>query len=309
MNEIPDTFLRGSFPPLVTPFTNGKIDLPAFANLIEYQVDAGSDGIVVCGTTGEPSMLTTHEREQLLDSAIETAANRLAIIAATGSQSYEETLRLTRHAETAGAQATLVVTPYYSRPSQTGLIAYYRALGDATQIPLLTYHIPGRAGVNLTIETLVEIARHVPQFLGMKHASTDLALLSDCRTQLPHQFRLLVGLEELSLPMLALGANATVNAVGNIAPKAVSELTHATLQFDFAKARQLHYQLLELNRAIFYDTNPIPIKYMMQKLGLLNSNEHRLPLVPASPEVQSKCDEVLENLQHGFAESMARPKL
>jgi 4-hydroxy-tetrahydrodipicolinate synthase len=287
-------FLRGSYPPLVTPFRDGQVDYEAFARLVERQIAGGSHGILVTGTTAEPSTLTVDERARLLDVAIATTSRRVPVVAATGGQSHAETLELCARAERSGADALLVVTPYYIRPPQRGLVEYYADLGTRTRAPLLIYHIPGRSAVTLELDTLLRIAERVPQLVGMKHAVNDLELVSDALERLGPDFRIHVGLEALSFPMLCLGAAGMMNAVGNLAPEAVARLYETVAAGDLDAARALHYQLLELNRAIFFDTNPIPLKYMMKRMGLLERNEHRLPMVPATPELEKRLDAVLE---------------
>lgn len=294
MNAADANFLRGAFVPLITPFKdNGEVDDEAYARLVEFQIAGGSHGIVVNGTSAEPSVLTLEERKRVLDIAIEVARGRLPVMAATGSQSFAETCSLTEHAERVGAAAVLVVTPYYIRPPQRGMAAYYKELGRRTRLPMLIYHIPGRAAVSLTIETLQEIVAATPHLVGMKHAATDLGLITEALRQLGPDFRIFVGLEELSLPMLALGACGMINAVSNVAPAQVSRLYDAIAKGDLTLARSLHWELFELNRAVFYDTNPIPIKYMAKRLGLLAHNHHRLPMLPATPEVEKRLDAVL----------------
>ena len=296
MIELPEQLLVGSYPPLVTPFSNGDVDYDTYARLVDLQVAGGSHGLVVCGTTGEPSTLTVDERMRLLDVAIDAAAGRIPVVAATGSQSFAETLVLTEHAQAAGAQAALVVTPYYVRPPARGLVAYFAELGRRCDLPLLLYHIPGRAAVAVDRDVLTAIAAEVPHFVGMKHAAADLGLVSDALADLGPSFRVLVGLEELGLPMLALGASGMVSAVGNVAPAKVAELADLMAKGDLGAARRLHYELLELNRAIFWDTNPIPIKYLMRRMGLLHANEHRLPMMPAAPALEERLDRLGERL-------------
>lgn len=293
MIDLPAEFLKGSYPPVITPFRDGEVDYEAFARLIEFQIASGSHGLVVNGTSAEPSVLTVDERKQLLEVAIAATAKRVPVVAATGSQSFEETRDLTDHAAGAGADALLVVTPYYVRPPQRGLVAYFAALGERNDLPLLMYHIPGRAAVTVTLDTLKAIADAVPQFVGMKHASVELCLVTDALQAFGPSFRIFVGLEELSFPMLAMGACGMVNAVGNIVPQQVAALYEAVARGDLEEGRRLHFALWDLNRAVFFDTNPIPMKYMARKLGLLDRNEHRLPLLPASPEVEEKLDRVL----------------
>ena len=293
MIALEPAFLRGSYPPLVTPFRDGLVDYDAFARLVELQIAAGSHGIVVCGTTAEPSTLSVGERARLLDVAVEAVRGRIPIVAATGGQSHAETVDLCARAERSGADALLVVTPYYVRPPQRGLVEYYADLGARTRKPILIYHIPVRAAVALELDTIVRIAARVPNLVGMKHAANDLDLVSELLERLGPEFRIHVGLEALSFPMLCIGAAGLMNAVGNLAPRRVSQLYDAVAAGNLDAARALHFELLELNRAVFFDTNPIPIKYMMKRLGLLERNEHRLPMVPATQELERRLDAVL----------------
>ena len=286
--------LKGSIPPVVTPFKNGAVDYETYARLVEFQVANGSHGVLVNGTTSEPSTLTTAERNRLVDVAMETVKGRVPVVAATGSQSYAETEELTRHAVKAGVDALLVVTPYYIRPPQRGLVAYYLALAAQHEVPWMIYHIPGRAAVNVTLESMKQIREQSPHFVGMKHAVNDLGLVTECLAAFGDDFKIFVGLEELSFPMMAIGACGLMNAVGNLRPAVLSQMCEAVWKGDLALGRELHQRLLEINQAVFYDTNPIPMKYMMKKLGLLTGNEHRLPMVPATPELEKRLDGVLE---------------
>jgi 4-hydroxy-tetrahydrodipicolinate synthase len=257
-------------------------------------VAGGAQGVVVCGTTGEPSVLQPRERTELVRVAVSAAGGRIPVVAATGSASYAETRVLSEVAAAAGADALLVVTPYYLRPPQRGLVEYFCDIGARVDLPVLIYHIPGRAGVTLEIAALEAIARRTPNLVGMKHASAELALITEVRAALGPDFRIFVGLEELSLPMLALGAHGLMNAVGNLVPDRIAALCRAVTEERLADARALHDSLWELNRAVFFDTNPIPIKYMMRRMGLLAANEHRLPMMPATPDLERRLDGVLE---------------
>jgi 4-hydroxy-tetrahydrodipicolinate synthase len=293
MIELGDDELRGSYPPLVTPFRDGKVDLDAYAGLVEHHVAEGSHGIVVNGTTAEPSTLTTEERARLVTVAVETAAGRIPVVAATGSQSHAETVWLTEQATEAGADAVLIVTPYYLQPPQRGLVEYFADVGRRTDRPVLVYHIPGRTAVAVTVDTVERIAERLPAFVGMKHAVNDLGFVSDVLPRVGKGFRIFVGLEGLSLPMLAVGATGLMNAVGNLVPGKVAALYDAVAAGSLEEARAIHDELYELNRSVFYDTNPIPMKYMMRRLGLLSANEHRLPMVPADAALESRLDDVL----------------
>jgi 4-hydroxy-tetrahydrodipicolinate synthase len=286
-------FLKGSIPPLVTPFRHGEVDYEAYARLVEHQIKNGSHGILVNGTTAEPSSLSVEERNRLIDVAVQVAAKRVPIVAATGSQSLRETKQLTEHAAKAGVDSLLIVTPYYIRPPQRGLVAYYLELASISNLPWMVYHIPGRTAVSVTIDTLKELRAKSSTFVGMKHAVNDLGFVSECFSALGKDFRIFVGLEELSFPMMAVGACGLMNAVGNLQPRILSDLCEAVWRSDLARAQALHHQLFEINQAVFFDTNPIPIKYMMKRLGILPANEHRLPMVPATPELEKRLDGVL----------------
>ena len=284
--------IKGSIPPVITPFKNGEIDLDTYRKLINFHVAEGSHGILVNGTSAEPSTLTTEERNKLVDVAIATANKSVPIVAATGSQSLLETKALTDHAVSAGADALLIVTPYYIRPPQRGIINYYLEVTRDVDIPWMIYHIPGRAAVSITIDTIKELKDRSPNFVGMKHAVNDLGFVSECLTEFPN-FKVFVGLEELSFPELAIGAVGLMNAVGNLRPKILADMCQAVWDNDLEKGKKLHHQLFELNQSVFYDTNPIPIKYMMKRMGMLPNNEHRLPMSPATPELEKRLEEVL----------------
>jgi len=286
--------LRGSIPPLITPFKRGEVDFDRYAELIEFQIKEGTHGILVNGTTAEPSTLTTGERNTLVTLAIEVTAGRVPVVAATGSQSLAESRVLTEHALEAGADSLLIVTPYYIRPPQRGLVAYYLELARGHDVPWMIYHIPGRTAVSVTLETLKAVKDESPHFVGIKQAVNDLGFVSECLHEFGHDFKVFVGLEELSFPMMTVGACGLMNAVGNLRPKVLAQMCEAVWAGDLATGQRLHEQLLEINKAVFYDTNPIPMKYMMKKLGLLADNEHRLPMVPATVELAAKLDGVLE---------------
>ncbi len=286
--------LKGSIPPLITPFRNGEVDYDAYARLVALQMEQGSHGIAVNGTTSEPATLTVEERNRLVDVALGVTGKRMPVVAATGSQSLAETRKLTEHAAKAGADALLIVTPYYTRPPQRGLIEYYLELAKISDLPWMVYHIPGRTAVGVTLDTLKELKAKSPTFVGMKHAVNDLGFVSECLAALGEDFKIFVGLEELSFPMMAVGACGLMNAVGNLCPGVLREMCEAVWKSDLAGARALHQKLLEINQAVFFDTNPIPIKYMMKRLGLLAANEHRLPMVPATPELEKRLDSVLK---------------
>jgi len=296
--------LKGSIPPIVTPIRNNALDYEAYSGLIEFQVAQGSHGVLVNGTTSEPSTLTIEERNRLVDIAVDTASGRIPVVAATGSQSLAETEQLTAHAAKSGVDALLIVTPYYIRPPQRGLVEYYLRLASQHETPWMIYHIPGRTAISVTLDSMKALREKSPHFVGMKHAVNDLGFVTECFAALGNDFKVFVGLEELSFPMMTIGACGLMNAVGNLRPDILAEMCQAVWDSNLEKGRDLHQRLLEINQAVFYDTNPIPIKYMMKKLGIMPTNEHRLPMVPATAEIEQRLDGVLERaglLTHGNA--------
>ncbi len=303
MMPLPRTALRGSITPLITPFRDGEVDYDSYATLVERHIREGGHGVLVNGTTAEPSTLTVDERNRLVDVALEVGRGRTQIVAATGSQSHAETIVLSDHATRAGVDALLVVTPYYVRPPQRGLVEYYLDISRRTSLPLMVYHIPGRAAVGVTLDTFRRIADGAENFVGMKHAVNDLGFVSECLAHFGPEFRIFVGLEELSFPMLAIGGCGLMNAVGNLAPRQVAALYEAVRDGKLDSARAMHYALFELNQAVFFDTNPIPIKYMARKLGILARNEHRLPMLPATADLERRLDEVLARARAVVAEA------
>lgn len=294
MINLPPDALVGSYTPLVTPFRDGAVDLATYERLVDHQITGGSQGVVVTGTSGEPSLLTGAERLELVRTAVRTSAGRIPVVAATGSDSYAQTLELSLAAVDAGADALLVVTPYYLRPPQRGLVEYFGEIAGRVEVPFLIYHIPGRAAVSMEAATLEQIVERAPNVVGMKHAATELGLVTEALGRLGPDFRIFVGLEELSLPMLALGARGLMNAVGNLVPDRVAALWRSVADERLGDARKRHAELWELNKSIFWDTNPIPIKYMMRRMGLLAVNEHRLPMLPATEELAGRLDGVLD---------------
>ena len=290
---LPLDRLKGSIPPLITPFRNGAVDSETYARLVERQIAEGSHGILVNGTTAEPASLTTEERNRLVSLTVEAVHGRVPVVAATGSQSIWESRLLTEHAAKAGADALLIVTPYYSRPPQRGLVAYYLEVTRGIDLPWMIYHIPGRTAVSVTVDTVKELKDKSPTFVGMKHAVADLDFVDQCLAAVGYDFKIFVGLEELSFPMMAVGACGLMNAVGNLRPKLLAEMCEAVWRGDLKAAQDLHHRLHEVSKAVFFDTNPIPMKYMAKRLGIIPTNEHRLPLVPATAELEQRLDGVL----------------
>ena len=286
--------LSGSYPPLITPFRDGRVDHDTYARLIERQIAEGTHGILVNGTTSEPTTLTMDERNALVGTAVEVSRGRIPVVAQTGSQSHAETCALTDFAQQAGVDAIMVLTPFFIRAPQRGVVAYFTDIAKRTDKPLLMYHIPGRSAFKVELDTLARLCDAIPHFVGIKHAADDHGFVTQMIAKLGKDFRIFVGLEEFTFPMMALGAQGTMNAVANVAPRPVADLCNAVLAGDLATARKLHFALYELMCAVFWDTNPIAIKYMMKRLGFLDANEHRLPLLPAAPELEKRLDALLD---------------
>jgi 4-hydroxy-tetrahydrodipicolinate synthase len=287
--------IRGSITPLVTPLKDGEVDYERFAALVERQIRAGGHGVTVAGTTGEPGTLTLDERERLLEVAVETAAGRLPVVAGTGTGELRSTMRLTGHASRAGADACLVVTPYYVKPSQHGLVDYFHTVADAAELPVILYDIPGRSGVALALPTIVELAAH-PNIVGVKEARADLEHASNVLAACGPDFALYCGVETLCFPMLAIGGSGHMAATGNVAPAEMAAMAQCAFDGDWERARRLHYELLELNAVVFADTNPVPIKTMLAEMGLIEFGV-RSPLAAPLPEVRAHILEVLRRHQ------------
>jgi 4-hydroxy-tetrahydrodipicolinate synthase len=284
--------LRGSLVPLLTPFAGGAIDREAFEAAVE-RVGTASDGVVVTGTSGEPTSLSSDERAELFRRAVTVAAGRFPVVAATGSPNQAETIALTEAATEAGADAVLVVCPAFVKPSQEGLRRHFVTVAGTTELPFLIYNIPGRSAVGVTAETVARVAEDAPNLIGLKHASPDLDLVTDLLLRLGEDFRLFCGLESFSYPFLAVGGAGLMSAVGNLLPEQVAALCRAVRDGDHAAALRLHRSLFRVNQAVFYDTNPGPLKAMMAAAGL-GSDEVRPPLAPLSAETHARVMQALE---------------
>ena len=280
MTPVTHENLHGCFTALITPFRAGEIDEPALRALVDRQIAGDVDGLVPCGTTGEAPALTAREWEQVVAIAVETAAGRVPILAGTGSNSTAASIERTRRARELGADGALVVTPYYNRPTQEGLYGHFAAIADAVDLPLVLYNVPGRTGVNLLPETVLRLA-DIPAIVGIKEASGSLDQASQIVNDAPAGFVVLSGDDSLTLPIASVGGRGVISVVSNIAPEAVSALTAAYLAGDFASARAMHLALFDLCRAMFVETNPVPVKAAAALLGLCTP-EVRLPLARLS---------------------------
>ncbi|MFO7274037.1 MAG: 2,4-dihydroxyhept-2-ene-1,7-dioic acid aldolase [Bacillota bacterium] len=287
--------LRGSLVPLVTPFRpDGSFDEKTFCDLIEWQIDSGSHGITVTGTTGEPSSLSLEEREHVIETAARAIRGRVPLIAGTGTNNLDETLRLTRFAERVGADAALVIVPYYNRPSQEGLYRYFRQLADSVELPIIIYNIPGRTAVNMAPETMARLRRDCPNIIGVKEANKDFEHVSKVLHRCGRDFLVYSGIELLCYPMLAIGGAGHVSATANIFPREVADLYNHVAAGRWREAIELHYYLLPMNEALFLETNPGPLKWALGQLGRINPTL-RPPLCEPSPENQARIRRVLQD--------------
>ena len=289
--------LRGSIVPMVSPFRDGRLDERALRGLIDWQIAQGSHGISVAGTTGEPSALTADERERLIAVAAEQVAGRVPFLAGTGSNNLEETLRFTRFAEAHGADAVLVIVPYYNKPSQEGMYRHFAAAASATSLPLVIYNIPGRTAANMEPATMARLRRDHPNVVGVKEANVDMQHVSRVLAECGRDFLVYSGIEALCFPMLALGGAGHVSATANVLPAEVARLYDLCAAGRWDAARDLHYRLLALNEVLFIETNPGPLKFALGVLGRC-SPEIRLPLCEPSPANQAKIRSVLS--QYGL---------
>ncbi len=269
---------RGAITALVTPFKNGALDEDAFRSFIDWQITEGIDGIVPCGTTGESATMSHDEHRRVITVAVAEAAGRVPVIAGTGSNNTAEAVELTRYAEAAGADAVLVITPYYNRPTPDGLEAHYRAVAGATKLPVIAYNVPTRTGTNLTAE-LVERLAKIPGVKAVKEASGSLVQMSEIIERCGPDFTVLSGDDPTVLPLLALGGTGVISVASNVAPADAAALVKAFEAGDIAKARALHFKLAPLVRALFVETNPIPVKTALSLMGKMTA-EFRLPLCP-----------------------------
>ena len=288
--------LRGAYCPVIVPFSGGKIDFDTYGKLIERQIAEGTHGLLVNATSGEPTMLTVEERGRLVEFAIKVSNGRLPVCAGTASESFEATAMLIERFDKSGADSILVVTPFYSVPPQRGVVAYFRNLGMRTESPFLIYHIPGRTGFALTVDTLEAIKEQVPHFVGLKNTDTDAGLVAGTLRRLGRDFRIFAGLELPTLSMLGVGGCGMMITASNVAPHLVAQLYEKFVKGDIDGATALNLKLYPLFRGVSLESTPIPVKYMLKRLGVLKANEHRLPLVPASPDVEKQLDRILADL-------------
>jgi 4-hydroxy-tetrahydrodipicolinate synthase len=280
----------GSLVPLVTPFRDDQLDEPALRALIDWHVASGTHGVVITGTTGEPSSLSFEERARVIEVAVDAANGRIPVLAGTGSVNHAESLALTAHGQRVGADAIVLIIPYYVRPSQAGLYGHFRALAEATNLPVMLYNIPGRAAANLEPDTLMRLARDCPNIIGVKESNKDfehVARVFHRARQLDRPFHVYSGIELLCFPVLALGGSGMVSATGNVMPREVADLYNLCRDGKWEAARELHYYLTPINDALFLESNPAPAKTALGWMGKITP-EIRLPLAQLSDANQTK---------------------
>ena len=279
---------KGSFVALVTPFKDGQIDEKKLQELVEWHLSEGTDGLVPVGTTGESTTLSHEEHIRVVDIVVKAARKRITVIAGAGSNSTSEAIRLTKEAREVWADGVLSVSPYYNKPTQEGLMAHFSAIAQAVNIPIILYNIPSRTGVNILPSTIEELAKQNKNIVGVKEATGSMDQATEVMERLGPKFSVLSGDDSVTLPLLSLGAHGVISVAANIAPKAVSDLCRFASVGKMTEAKKLHYRLYPLVKALFQETNPVPVKAAMAELGLIESDEVRMPLVPVKKETREK---------------------
>ncbi len=286
----------GTFTALVTPFRNGEVDVEALEGMVEFQIEHGVSGLVPCGTTGETPAMSEAEDRVVVETVVRVANGRVPVVAGTGSNSTDMAIKYTKMAQEVGADGSLQVAPYYNKPTQEGLFRHFVAIAESTELPLILYNIPGRTSVTISAETMARLAE-IPNIVGVKDSTLSMNMISDVISLCGEGFDVLSGDDPMTLPLISLGGAGVVSVASNVAPGAVSDMVRALLEGDWERGRELHYDLLPLFRALFVETNPIPVKTAASLLGLC-SDEMRLPLIPMSGENLRRLQETLDSSAH-----------
>jgi 4-hydroxy-tetrahydrodipicolinate synthase len=276
--------LKGSLVALITPFRDGAVDDKAFQSFVDWQIGQGTHGVIPCGTTGESPTLSHAEHKRVVELCVEVAKGRVPVVAGTGSNSTEEAIDLTRHAQKAGADAALVVTPYYNKPTQEGLYQHYKAINDAVDLPIIIYNIPGRCVVDMSVATMARLAK-LKNIAGVKDATNDLVRPLRTRAAIGPEFAMLSGEDGTVMAFLAQGGDGCISVTANVAPRACADMHEAWQKGDAKAAMKINTRLAPLHDALFVETSPAPVKYACSLLGK-STIDVRLPLVPASPQAQ-----------------------
>ncbi|MGE4535544.1 MAG: 4-hydroxy-tetrahydrodipicolinate synthase [Desulfovibrio sp.] len=278
---------RGAITALVTPFRNGEVDEEAFRAFIEWQIEQGIHGVVPCGTTGESATLSHEEHKRVVRICVDQVKGRVPVLAGAGSNNTREAIEITKDAKDAKADGALLITPYYNKPTQAGLIAHFKAIGERVDMPFIVYNVPGRTSVNLLPETLAVMKKEIPQVVGIKEATGDLSQVSRVLEFCGEDFMVLSGDDPTGLPTMAIGGRGIISVVSNFAPAKMAAMCDAALAGDLTKAKALHYELSPLYRAAFVETNPVPAKTALEMMGRFPA-EVRLPMVPLQPQNREK---------------------
>ena len=286
--------LQGSLPALVTPFTDGALDLATLKKLVEWHIAEGSNGLVPVGTTGESPTLTHAEHETVVAEVVKAAAGRIPVVAGAGSNNTTESIRLAKHAESVGADAVLVVTPYYNKPTQAGLLAHFEALAAATDLPMVLYNVPGRTSCDMLPATVAEAAK-LAGVVAIKEATGDLRRAAQVISSVPDGFTVLSGDDFTCMPFCALGGHGVISVVSNLMPAETSQMIQAVRDHDLDRARKLQYKLMPLMDQLFVESNPIPVKAGAALLGFTD-NELRLPLTPLEGDALEALGQRLKGL-------------
>jgi 4-hydroxy-tetrahydrodipicolinate synthase len=276
--------LKGSLVALITPFRNGDVDEKAFQSFVDWQIGQGTHGVVPCGTTGESPTLSHAEHKRVVELCVEVARGRVPVVAGSGSNSTEEAIDLTRHAKKAGADAALIVTPYYNKPTQEGLYQHYKAINDAVDLPIIIYNIPPRCVIDMSVATMARLAK-LPNIVGVKDATNDLVRPLRTRATIGPDFTMLSGEDGTVMAFMAQGGDGCISVTANVAPRACADMHEAWQKGDAAAAMKINTRLAPLNDALFVETSPAPVKYACSLIGK-SSPDVRLPLVAASPQAQ-----------------------
>jgi 4-hydroxy-tetrahydrodipicolinate synthase len=283
----------GAFTALVTPFKNGKVDEEAYREHIEWQIEQGINGVVPCGTTGESATLSHAEHAQVIKICVDQAKGRVPVLAGAGSNNTTEAIELTRCAKDAKADGALLITPYYNKPTQAGLIAHFEAIAKQVPMPFIVYNVPGRTSVNLLPQTVAALRKKAPEVVGIKEATGNLTQISEVIEFCGDDFIILSGDDFTVLPTLAIGGHGVISVVSNVVPAMMRKMCKAWRKGDVKKARKLHYKLAPLSRAMFMETNPIPAKTSLALMGRMQP-ELRLPLVNMSKDCEAKLSDILK---------------
>jgi 4-hydroxy-tetrahydrodipicolinate synthase len=283
----------GSHVAIVTPFRKGTVDERAFSDLIEWQIASGTHGIVPCGTTGESATLSHEEHNRVIELTVEIVNRRVPVIAGTGSNSTDEAIALTRHAKRAGADGALLITPYYNKPTQEGLYRHYKAVAESVDLPLVLYNIPGRTGVNMLPSTIARLSS-IKTIVGVKEGSGSVQQASDIVQMCGDRLTVLAGDDSLTLPMMAVGGKGVITVTANIVPAEMAALVNAFSNGRIADAQRIHFKLSPLFAALFFETNPIPVKEALGMMGKIDP-ELRLPLCPMAQDTREKLVRALKD--------------